>query len=238
MAFSQSTILQVYPPQIRGAQVYLCWETTSPLGTNWQVYINRQLAWTGQRLWTWLPIPSGPIRIDIGTVDADEAYANFADALPSAPTRRAQLTWQSGTYKGIDLAGFRLYGVNEPGGPIDYSTVVADITAYPAGIITDGFGFGKFGGGGFGQTAGTYTWTSKPLTSGAWQFAVVPYDQAGNEGVAQTTTVVINAVPGEPTAFSNSTTRLQYGLNGFGQVGFGANGFGLTTSLLTWNPSP
>ena len=84
MAFSQATITQVYPPQIRGGQVYLSWETSSAAGNWWQVYVNQQLAWTGLRRWTWVPIPSGPVRIDIGTVNSGEEYVSFAESLPGA----------------------------------------------------------------------------------------------------------------------------------------------------------
>ena len=60
--------------------------------------------------------------------------------------------------------------------------------AYTAGVITDGFGYGGFGDGGFGEAAGSYSWTSGALTSGVWNFAVVPFDTAGNEGTGATTT--------------------------------------------------
>jgi hypothetical protein len=238
MAFSQATILDVSPPQLRGSQVYVSWSSSSPAGTWFQVYVNQRLAWSGQRLWTWVPIPAGPVRIDIGTVDAGEQDTSFATSLPPAPSRRVQITWQSGTYKGPDLAGFRVYGSDAPGGAVDYTTALADITAYPAGIATDGFGLGEFGAGGFGQSASSYTWTSGPLAAGTWNFAVVPYDAAGNAGVAQTTTVTLAGPPRAPAAFAGTATRLQYALNGFGQVGFGCGGFGLPAATLLWNPSP
>jgi hypothetical protein len=238
MPFSQVTILEVFPPQFRGSQVYLSWSSSSPGGTWFQVYVNQQFAWSGQRLSTWIPIPAGPVRIDIGAVDAGEENTSFASSLPPAPSRRARLSWQSGTYKGIDLAGFHVYGSDAPGAAVDYSTVLADITAYPAQVATYGFGLGGFGSGGLGQSASSYSWTSDPLSGGTWNFAVVPYDTAGNEGSAQTTTAVITAPPREPTTFPGTTTRLQYALDGFGQVGFGADSFGLPTVNLFWNPSP
>ena len=108
----------------------------------------------------------------------------------------------------------------------------------PLGIITAGFGLGGFGSGGFGQSAGNYSWTSGPLAAGTWTFAVVPYDAAGNEGSAQPTTVTITAPPRAPAAFAGTSTRLQYVLLGFGQVGFGSGGFGLPAATLVWNPSP
>ena len=114
------------------------------------------------------------------------------------PTQHVQLTWQSGTYKGINLAGYRVYGEPTAGGGIDYTCPLADLTAYPAGILTDGFGLGGFGSGGWGQAASTISWTSDPLAGGSWQFAVVPYDEAGNEGAPQTAIVSISAPPGRP----------------------------------------
>jgi hypothetical protein len=238
MAFSQSLLTLVYPPQVCGSQVYLSWQTSAAGSNWWQVYVNQQLAWSGQRLWTWVPIPSGPVRIDIGAVDAGEEYVSFAAALPPAPMRRARLTWQSGTYTAPDLAGFRVYGANESGGAIDYTTVLAEITAYPAGIVTDGFGFGGFGASGFGQAASSYSFTSEPLEAGAWSFAVVPFDTAGNPGSPMTTTITITAPPRTPATFADTTTRLQYNLKAYGETGFGSGGFGLPAAILNWNPSP
>ncbi len=183
-------------------------------------------------------MPPGPARIDIGTVAAGEETASFSSSLPSSPSRRVQLTWQSGTYAGADIAGFRVYSSDAPGGAIDYTAPLATITAYPAGIVTDGFGFGGFGAGGFGQAPGTYTWTSNPLAAGTWSFAIVPFDAAGNPGPAQATTATLNAPPREPGLLADGLTRMTYTLNGAGQTGFGSGGFGLPTATLTWNPSP
>ena len=238
MAFAQATMLEVFPPQLRGSQLYVSWSSSSPGGTWFQVYVNQRLAWSGQQLWTWIPVPAGPVRIDIGAVGAGEQDTDFTTSLPAAPPRRVQITWQSGTYKGRDLAGFRVYGSDNPGAAVDYSVALADITAYPASIATDGFGLGGFGSGGFGESAGNYAWTSGPLAAGAWTFAVVPYDTAGNEGAAQATTVTVSGPPREPAAFAGTGARLQYALNGFGQVGFGSGGFGLSAATLSWNPSP
>jgi hypothetical protein len=88
MAFSQATILDLSPPQVRGSQVFLSWSSSSPSGTWFQVYINRRLAWSGQRLWTWVLIPAGPVRIDIGAVDAGEQSTDFSSSLSPAPARR------------------------------------------------------------------------------------------------------------------------------------------------------
>src|SRR5262245_56486084 len=148
-SFSQATIIEVFPPIVRSGQVYLSWSTTSPAGTWWQVYINGQLAWHGQRLWTWVPIPSGPVRIDIGTVGTGNELTSFAAMLPSAPSRRARLSWTGGSYGSV--AGYRVYGPDAPGGAINYGRILATIGAYPAGIDTTGLG------------SPSYSWTSDPL---------------------------------------------------------------------------
>jgi hypothetical protein len=241
MAFSQATITQVFAPRPTQTHVFISWASSSPSGTWFQVYVNQQLAWSGTATYCLLPIqmiPPGPARIDIGTVAVGEETISFASSLPSAPSRRVQLSWQSGTYNGADLAGFRIYSSASPGGVIDYTTPLATITAYPSGITMDGFGFGGFGGGGFGQAPGTYTWTSDPLAAGTWSFAIVSFDAAGNAGPAQTTTSTVSAPPREPAFFADGITRLTYTLNGAGQTGFGSGGFGLPTATLTWNPSP
>lgn len=238
MAFSQATITEVMPPKVSGRQVYLSWSSSSPAGTIFQVYINQQLTWSGQRRWTWVPIPAGPQRIDIGTVDADEGLVDFSAFLPAAPIRRVTLSWQSGPDAAGTLAGFKVYGSSTPGGPISYTTPLATITAYPADIRTDGFGFAGFGAGGFGRAPGTYAWTSAPLAAGSWSFAIISFDVAGNTGTPYLTTVAVLAPPREPGLFSDGVTRLEYALDSFGQVGFGAGGFGMPAATLTWNASP
>ena len=119
------------------------------------------------------------------------------------------MSWLGGTYQAADIAGFHVYGEPTSSAGIDYSTVVATVPAYVAGIITDGFGYGGYGQGGYGAAAGSYTWTSPPLTSGTWHWAVKPYDSSGNEGPAQITAVSITAPPRAPAPFPDAT-RLRY----------------------------
>jgi hypothetical protein len=191
MAFSQATIQEVFPPLRRGAEVFLSWSSSAPSGSWFQVYVNGQLAWWGVRTWTWVPVPSGPVRIDLGAVAAGEETTDWsraigygsggygldpfaaADLLPAAPSRRAQLSWSGGYFLGATLAGFHVYGESTPGGGINYGQALATIAAYPAGIDTSGFGLAGYGSGGFGLAAGTYTWASGPLSSGTWNFALV-----------------------------------------------------------------
>jgi len=212
MSFSQSAITEVFPPRLWSGQVAIAWTSSAPAGTWFQVYVDRALAWWGQRSSVRLPIPqssAGPVRVDIGTVAAGEEQTSFSSSLPSAPLRLAELTWLGGTFEAPDIAGFRVYESDTAGGAIDYTSAAADIKAYPAGVLTNGFGLGGFGTGGFGEVAGTYEWTSNPLTSGAWSFAVVPYDTAGNAGTGATTAQTIAVPPLEPPLFSDGL-RLHY----------------------------
>jgi len=210
MAFSQSTITSASPPVPQGGQVWISWTSSSPAGTWFQVYVDEQLTWWGQQTAIWLPIPiEGVLRVDIGTVLPGEQQTNFSADLPAAPNREVTLEWLGGTYEAPDLAGFRVYGETSPGRGIGYGKPLATITAYPAGIYTDGFGFGGFGYGGFGESAGSYTWTSQSLTTGTWNWAVKPFDTAGNEGTAVTTAVFIGVPPLEPAAWADRS-RLHY----------------------------
>jgi hypothetical protein len=258
--FSQTTITSVNPPVYIGFQVALSWTCSSPTSgfgsggfgeggfavdspatSLWfQIYIDRQLAWWGQTTAARIAVPNdGPVRVDIGTVLPGEEQVDFSADLPTSPATHAELSWLGGTFEGADIAGFRVFGSDSAGGSIDYSIVLADITAYPGGIMTDGFGMGPFGAGAFGSSAGTYIWESAPLTSGVWSFGVVPYDQAGNQGTPSTTSITITAPP-LPPALDGDNDRLEYVWNNrFGQGAFGAGDFGGEwTVTLNWLASP
>lgn len=227
MGFSQATITAVNPPQYWGAQVCLSWTSSLPSGTWFQIYLDQTLSWFGQSTRTRLPVPpNGVTRIDIGTVLPGEEQTSFSSDLPSAPGRRAQLSWLGGTFEGLDIAGFSVFGSKAAGGTIDYTTALADVTAYPSGIYTDGFGLGGFGLGGFGEAPSTYTWTSDSLTAGTWFFAVTPYDRAGNVGTVVTTSIDIVAPPLAPAPNADGT-RLTYAFEP-----------SLEKATLTWNASP
>jgi hypothetical protein len=207
MAFSQSTITSVNPPAFRGSQVYISWTSSAAPGTWYQVYLDDVLAWYGQTTSVSLPVPTDPpVRIDIGTVGWGEEQTSFAGSLPAAPLRQVELNWLGGTYEGTDLAGFNVYGEAAPGAGINYSDIFATITAYAAGIYTDGYGMGGFGLGGFGESSSAYSWTSDTLTSGTWHWGVKPFDTAGNEGTAETASAVIAVPPLEPAPFSDGLT--------------------------------
>jgi len=231
MSFSQATITEVFPPRVwTGGQVSFSWTSSSPAGTWYQLYVDHHLAWWGQANSVRLPIPfvqgGGPERIDIGTVAVGEEQTDFSGSLPATYLRRAQITWLGGTFLDPDIAGFRVYGGAAPGAAVNYATALADIAAYPGGILTDGFGLGQFGYGGYGQSAGSYTWMSNPLDAGNWNFAVAPYDSTGNQGTALTTSVAIVAPPLAPGLFGDGA-RLHY-----------SYAISPHKTTLTWNLSP
>jgi hypothetical protein len=239
MGFSQATITGINPPVYAGFQVYLTWTTTSPPGTCFQVYLNDSLAWWGQTTTATLIIgPIGPIRVDIGTVGPGEEQTDFSADLLSAPARRAKLSWLGGTFEAANIAGFRIFdstaavgfgngtfGSSWYGG-VELGDLEDDITAYPSGIQTNGFGLGGFANGGYGQVAGTYTWTSGPLLNGTYYYAVAPYDSAGNLGAASVVSVTI-AGPPAPPALYPSGLRM-------------TNSYDAITDEVTlfWNASP
>jgi hypothetical protein len=226
VSFSQSNITVVYPPVQNGTQLLLSWASSAPNGTLYQVYLNRQLVWSGVGLSCSVPVPAAISRIDIGTVGAAESQVSFVAELPTTPSRQVALSWLGGTYQGADIAGFHIYGETTPGGGIDYTNILATVPAFIAGVITDGFGYGGFGQGGFGQSAGSYSWTSNPLSGGTWNWGVTPFDVSGNEGSPRTAAVAISAPPLPPAPFPNAT-RLQYTFNG-----------STHQVTLAWNPSP
>lgn len=237
MPLNLSTVASVNPPQSRGIQTYLSWTPTAP-GLYWQIYVGNKLAWHGTATGAWVIVPPGSTeRITIGSVDAADATTNFSTELPAAPDRRVQLTWQGGSVEGADLAGFQIYASTAPGGPISYATPIATVGAFPGGIDVgaawDALGWDSSP---WDASQGTYSWTSDDLASGVWSFAVVPYDLAGNEGTAQTTTATIAAPPSPPPLFSDGT-RLHYQLVGWDEAPWDSGGWDLPCIQLSWNPS-
>jgi hypothetical protein len=224
--WTQEYITSVNPPVQYGTELYLSWESDAPPGLVFQVYENDQLVWHGSSTYCTLPLPQYLVRFAIGTVGSSEAAVSFGSLLPPAPLLQAELTWLGGTFEGTDIAGFHVYGEESPGAGIDYTDILATIPAYTAGVVTDGYGYGSFGLGGFGEAPGSYSWISGPLSSGTWNFAVVPFDTSGNEGAGATTPVVIVAPPGEPSPFADRV-RLHYAYD---------DAFYELT--LNWNASP
>ncbi len=237
MAFSQTGIDDVRV-MVDGPDLFVTWSATAPAGTTFQVYVDRSLAWYGTSRRCHVPTPAGVpgrnIWIEVATVSPGDPTSDHSSGLsaPGDRSERARLSWSGGTYLDPsgrdDIRGFGIYRCPAPGAPVDPTSPVDTVAAYPGGWINDGFGKGGFGGGGFGRAATLYSWLSKPMASGVWQFAVVPLDKAGNaRGVGQAASVTIVAAP-RPPAVSADGTRL------------GATYSGPASRQLTlnWLPSP
>ena len=223
MAFSQSSISQVIA-QPDGPDLLITWSSTAPERTVFQVYVDHRLSWCGTSRRCRVPVPPGATGrnawVDVGTVAADEAYRDFSSGLSSfgRGAGRAELSWSGGTYLDPsghdDIQGFRVYRSPSPGAPVDLTAPVDEVPAYPGGWVSDGYGLGGFGLGGFGRSASSYAWTADPLSSGVWQFRVIPYDRSGtNRGAGQTVSVSVSAPP-RPPALSADGKRLTYSYSG------------------------
>lgn len=238
MAFTDTTITSIAPPvRLHGGMAYLAWTSSAPAGTWYQVYLDGNLAWYGQTLSTTIPWPpSGTSRIVIGSVaSTDDPTVAQPTALPTAPDRRVTLSWQGGSIEGADLAGFHVYASTSPGGTVSYTSPVATIGAFPGGVDPGAtWGAATWGNSPWGASEVSYSWTTGVLDSGVWSFAVAPFDTAGNEGTAQTTTATIAAPPSPPALFGDGT-RLHYQLIGWGGPMWGAGPWGYPVIDLTWN---
>ena len=237
MAFSQSGIVDVVL-QPDGTDLLISWTSSASAGTMYQVYVDHRLSWYGRAKRCQVPAPSSALHrnvwVDVGTVASGEASLDFSSQLSSLQlgVGKATLSWNGGTYldaSGADqVQGFHIYRSSSPGQAVDFSAPVADLPAYPGGWICDGFGLSGFGSGGFGRSGSSYQWTATGLSSGVWQFLVIPYDPVGNErGPGQSASITIQTAPLPPAADS-SGRRLTYSYAG------------PTTRLLTlnWLASP
>jgi len=238
MAFSQSAVSDV-KVRADGADLFITWASTAPQGAFFQVYVNARLSWSGTARACHSPTPpvgaGGNVWVDVGTVAADEVRTDFSAGLASlaAGGGVTRLSWLGGTYLdptgGDDLRGFHVYRSAAPGGPVDLAAPVDAVPAYPGGWVCDGFGLGGFGLGGFGRAATLYRWTSPGLAGGVWQFAVVPFDKAGDDrGPGQTLGVTVAAAPGPPAALTPGGARLSYAYSGPAD----------RRVTLSWLPSP
>lgn len=258
MAFDTTLVTPNPNVQYRN-QVFLSWTpaATVPPKSFYQVYIDRVLAVTTQDLSCYIqaPAPGETQSIAIGAVVNEWGTdtwgewpwgsargmesVDWSSTIPVEPKRRVELEWYGGTFESPNIAGFYVYGSDVAGGAIDYTTALATITAYPAGIPTNGWGMGVWGGPGsaWGGFESAYSWKSTTLSSGSWSFAVVPFDAAGNKGPAATITELIEVPPAPPGLFGDGS-RLHYTLLGWGQTPWGTNPWGYPDAVLTWNQSP
>ncbi|GAC1463668.1 MAG: hypothetical protein NVSMB9_01390 [Isosphaeraceae bacterium] len=223
MALTQTSISSV-SVRLDGPELLISWDSRDPKETAYQVYVDHRLSWFGTSRHCHVPIPSSTknrnIWVDVLAVSAHEIRNDFSSGLASQEQgwTRIRLSWLGGTYldsSGLgDIRGFRVYRGTTSGGPVDLSTPVGEVPAYPGGWISDGFGLGGFGLGGFGRSASSYTWDSESLQSGTWQYTVVPFDKAGNNrGTGWTTSMTVKAAP-RPPALSSDGTRLSYFYSG------------------------
>ena len=236
MPFSEATITSVSVSR-DGLDLLVSWTTTSPAGTLFQVYFDRQLIWYGTDTVVSLPYPTalGPtVLIDVGTVLPGEETIDFsANFLPAAPPDKAELTWQGGTWEATDIAGFHIYACDSPatitgynqgtyggggynGGAsstVDFTKLLGTVNAYTANQVTDGWNFGGYGLGGYGVATGVYKWVSAHLAPGAWTFAVAAFDLVGNEDASPPTTIVIIIGPPRPPAPNSAGLRVTYTYN-------------------------
>ena len=237
MAFSQAGIAGVRVVA-DGSDLFVSWTSDVASGSIFQVYADRRLAWYGASSRCHIPLPSGGpgrnVWVEVGVVAPGEPTTDYSSSLmaPGGRSERARLSWSGGTYLdptgGDDIQSFSIFRGPSAGSPVEFSAPVDTVAAYPGGWINDGFGKGGFGNGGFGRASTLYEWSSGPLTSGTWRFAVRPVDKAGNvASFGSTISVAINAAP-LPPAMDPTRSRLTatYG---------GPSHPNLT---LNWLPSP
>lgn len=241
--FSQATITNVYPPVYAFGSLLIKWASSSALGTVFQVYLNRVLAWSGTATQVSLPWPQSAVSVDIGTVLASEQFTDFSSSLAAAPNNIVDLAWLGGTFLASDISGFYVYGSDAANNPVDYTKPLATIPAYPGGIVLDGFGMGGWNQGGFGHAASQYGWSSQPLYTGVWSYAVDVYDKAGNTSSFQTASIFLGVPPRESPPFTTDYKRLHYTLNapiglGWNENGYNNQGWPAITVTLEWLPTP
>jgi hypothetical protein len=243
--FSQTNITEVFPPTAYGTSILIKWLSNAPDGTLYQVYVDLHLQYHG--LLTQCSVPAPPssdlLYIDVGTVGPGEGDTDFSSSL-GEPKNRALLNWEGGTFEGIDLAGFHVYQSPKANDPPNYTHIVKDVPAYIGTVVTDGYGMGGYGHGLYGLAGANYSWTSGTVTTGYWQWAVVPYDMAGNEGASQTVTIFFGLPPQPPGVWPSEFSRhIHYALIAptgllYNQNGYGNQGFPGIQAILTWQPSP
>jgi hypothetical protein len=255
MPFSQATIQDVVPTR-QGRGLKITWTSSSPAGTWFQVYLDRQLTWFGQSLFCVIPMPTPTdlATIDVGTVLESEAPQNLA-LIPSSngfgkgqfgaygfggvvsnplPTpawtgQRVTLSWTGGS---PGIVNYAIYSGLTPGGAVSYVSPIGIVAAAPQGQYPTGFGQGGFGKGSFGISESHYSFTTSTLAKGTWNFGIKPVDAQGNPGTATTTS---QAVSGPPVEVPRNAAgkRVTYtfshatgSTSGFGAGGFGSGGFG------------
>lgn len=199
--FDQTPILDVRT-YVVGTDLHIAWDSTSPDGACYQIYINGRLAWDGFQTFADVAyaVAGGRVSISVGVVGLANRTTDYSYLL-ELPADRALLSWSGGRYQHPTPARFRVYASAVAGGPVSTVRPVATVEAAPEGTWPDGWGRGGFGRGGFGHGEVRYSWTSRHLDNGVWTFLVTSVDLAGNEeplAGAPTCTVTIAGPPGSP----------------------------------------
>jgi hypothetical protein len=191
--FSQSLVSGLSFLRV-GSELQISWVSSAPSGTSYQIYLNHVLVWSGEETTALLPWPSGPIDADVGTVEPGEEAVDFSSTLPAVTAEYCELQWTGGTSldTGDGVAGFKIFGSPAAGQSISYATAIGSVMVDQS------------------EPTAPYAWTSGPLTTGVWQFAVVPFDLAGNLSSDHETASVTVAAPPAPPAPNDQGIRLTY----------------------------
>src|SRR3954454_15269223 len=133
-----------------GNDLRVSWESSSPPGTTFQVYLDRRLARATTTRVARFALPIQPVYIDVIAVDPGSERVDFSAELAPLPARRATIEWSGGRYLSETIRGFHVHQSAAPGGPVAYDRVMAFVAWAPLDRPQDGFGIGGFGCGGFG----------------------------------------------------------------------------------------
>ena len=168
------------------------WESTQ--ADRWhQVYVNGCLAGVtaapgDRRFVVSAPVGGGGslgvVLVEIVAVDAADRWTDLGSQLVGSGAERGarvRLAWQAGLYLDANLESFDVFADGRTG-TVDYEAPLneAPIPARPGGQAPWGYGCGGYGVGGYGRSAARYEWVTDPMEPGAWRFAVVAVDAAGN----------------------------------------------------------
>ncbi|MBM4018423.1 MAG: hypothetical protein FJ288_08885 [Planctomycetes bacterium] len=172
-----------------------------------QVYVNGRLAGVTARpedRRLIVPAPAGAcgaadvLYVEVVAVDAADRWTDFSAELTGfAPEcgPAARLTWQAGLYLDENLASFDVFADGRTGS-VDYAAPINDapIPALAGGQAPWGYGCGGYGAGGYGRSAALYEYSTGVLEPGAWRFAVVALDAAGNR-LTPAAEIALNLAP-------------------------------------------
>lgn len=204
-----------------GGLLAVSWESSDPPGAAYQVYVGRRLAWSGTARSAALEMPPSRMEVDVLRVDPSQVDDDLSTHLAEPTLRdRATISWVGGPNLG-EVADYAIFASTAPGGSVSYAAPAAVVPVE----VDPGFGSGGFGTGTFGRATAEYSWTSGPLASGTWTFAVAARDRLGNRQSSPPTQSVVISLPPRPPAAYADGSRLRYAFSG-GNV------------TLTWQASP